>query len=365
MPTARLKIPPVARLVEAVAGSWRQNPPGLEWEQSSLDSVLRPLIASGCGALVWRRICRNESLSASAAGASLHDLWRLNVLKVSEQQRQLSLLFARLAQAKIKGILLKGLSVANLYPDPRLRPVGDIDLYVGSEQFDDAKKVIAELADEGVPAPVDLEHEASNWTNLSFGEALGRSGRLNVGGATVRVLGAEDNLRFLCLHFLQHGGGRALWLCDVAAAVENRPAGFDWDLCLGTRPAVRNWVASVISLAGNLLGAKIDDTPIAQQEKLPNWFPKTVLSQWASKVSGNMDGPGTPVPSPLGPVTFIRALRRRWPDPISATVRVGGRLDNSPRLIYQLRWAFQRAAKFYFRRSPDFDPSSSAPPYIP
>jgi len=343
MPRRRRKVLCKTRLIEAVAGSWRQNPPALEWEQSSLDSVLRPLIASGCGTLIWRRICGNESLSFSVVGASLRDLWRLNVLKMAEQRRQLVLLFARLAQAKIQGILLKGLSVANLYPDPRLRPVGDIDLYVGSEQFDDAKKVIAELADEGVPAPVDLKHEASDWTSLSFGEALGRSGRLNVGGATVRVLGAEDNLRFLCLHFLQHGGGRALWLCDVAAAVENRPAGFDWDLCLGTRPAVRNWVTSVISLA--------DDTPIAQQErKLPNWLPRTVLSQWASKVTGNMDGPGSPVPSPLGPVTFIRALRRRWPDPISATVRVGGRLDNSPRLIYQLRWGFQRAVKFYLPR---------------
>ena len=351
MPAAQVKVLPKARLIEAVAGSWRQSPPALEWEHSSLDSVLRPLIASGCGSLVWRRICGNKSLSSSAAGASLRDLWRLNVLKVAEQRRQLASLFARLGQAKIQGILLKGLSVANLYPDPRLRPVGDIDLYVSSEQFDDAKKVIAELADKGVPAPVDLEHEANNWTSLSFGEVLERSGTLNVCGSTVRVLGAEDNLRFLCLHFLQHGGGRGLWLCDVAAAVENRPAGFDWDLCLGTGPAVRNWVASVISLTGNLLAAKIDDTPIAQEErKLPNWLPKAVLSQWAAKVSGNMDGPGTPVPSPLGPVAFIRALRRRWPDPISATVRVGGRLDNSPRLIYQLRWGFQRAVKFYLPR---------------
>ncbi|MGA8569626.1 MAG: hypothetical protein WB580_17675, partial [Candidatus Binataceae bacterium] len=78
--------------------------------------------------------------------------------------------------------------------------------------------------------------------------------------------------------------------------------------------------------------------------------PKTVLSQWASKISGNMDGPGASVPSPLGPVAFIRALRQRWPDPISATIRLGGRLGNSPRLIYQLGWGFQRAAKFYFPR---------------
>ena len=275
----------------------------------------------------------------------------MNALKVAAQRRQLALVLTRLAKAKIQAILLKGLSIANLYPDPRLRPVGDIDFYVSSEQFDDAKKVLAELYDERIFLPVDLEHEANSWTGISFGEILKRCGALDVCGSTVRVLGPEDNLRFLCLHFLQHGGGRALWLCDVAVAVENRPAGFDWNLCLGAQPAVRNWIASVISLAENLIGAQIADTPIARQaKKLPHWLPKTVLSQWGCRVSSNMDGPGVPVPSPLGPIAFISALRQRWPDPISATVRVGGRLNNSPRLIYQLRWGFQRAAKFYFPR---------------
>jgi len=137
----------------------------------------------------------------------------------------------------------------------------------GIRKLDGAKRVIAELVDEQMFVPVDLEHEANSWTSFSFGEVLKRCGTLDVCGSTVRVLGPEDNLRFLCLHFLQHGGGRALWLCDVAAAVENSPSGFDWNLCLGTQPAVRNWVASVISLAKELIGAKIDDTPIARQKK--------------------------------------------------------------------------------------------------
>ncbi len=255
------------KLAEAIAGSWRQHPPVLEWDEASLDAVARPLMASGCAALVWHRIRNNKNLRSSATGASLRDLWRMNVLKMTEQRRQLALVLTRLAKADVQAILLKGLSVANLYPDPRLRPVGDIDLYVSSEQLDGAKRVIAELVDEQMFVPVDLEHEANSWTSFSFGEVLKRCGTLDVCGSTVRVLGPENNLRFLCLHFLQHRGGRALWLCDVAAAVENSPSGFDWNLCLGTQPAVRNWVASVISLAKELIGAKIDDTPIARQKK--------------------------------------------------------------------------------------------------
>ena len=340
-----------SKLAYAIAGSWRPAPPVFAWDQASLDSVRTPLIASGCAFLVWRRIRDDRNLNSSSTTAFLRDLWRMNALKVAAQRQQLALVLARLAKAKIQGILLKGLSVASLYPDPRLRPLGDIDLYVSSEQFNGAKKVIAELYDEGIIAPVDLEHEANSWTSISFDELLKRCGTLDVCGSTAYVLRPEDNLRFLCLHFLQHGGRRALWLCDVAVAIENRPTGFDWNLCLGTQPAVRNWVASVISLAGNLIGANIADTPIAREiKKLPHWLPKTVLSQWGCRLSSNMDGPGVPVPSPLGPFAFISALRQRWPDPVSATVRVGGRLNNSPRLIYQLRWGVQRAVKFYFPR---------------
>ena len=217
-------------VAEAIRGSWRQTPPVLEWGEATLGSVIKPLIASGCAFLVWHRIRNDKSLISSANGASLHNLWRMNVLKVAEQRRQLALVLTRLAKVKIQAILLKGLSAANLYPDPRWRPVGDIDFYISSEQIDDAKRVIAELYDEQILMPIDLKHEASIWTSLSFSEVLKRCGSLDVCGSSVRVLGPEDNLRFLCLHFLQHGGGRALWLCDVAAAVENRPAGFDWDL---------------------------------------------------------------------------------------------------------------------------------------
>jgi hypothetical protein len=50
---------------------------------------------------------------------------------------------------------------------------------------------------------------------------------VELNGAKIRILGAEDHLRLLCLHLLKHGAWRPLWLCDVAAALESRPSSFD------------------------------------------------------------------------------------------------------------------------------------------
>ncbi len=51
-----------------------------------------------------------------------------------------------------------------------------------------------------------------------------RSQLVNLDGVDVRVPGLEDHLGILCLHLLHHGAFRPLWLCDIAAALETRPA---------------------------------------------------------------------------------------------------------------------------------------------
>src|SRR5205823_7319953 len=101
-------------------------------------------------------------------------------------------------------------------------------------------------------------------------ELYDRSQLVPLGGAEVRVLGPEDHLRFLCLHLLGHGAWRPLWLCDIAVALEARPPDFDWDHCLGGDPRRSDWVACSLGVAHQLLGARVDDTPIAERaQRLP------------------------------------------------------------------------------------------------
>ena len=46
------------------------------------------------------------------------------------------------------------------------------------------------------------------------------------------------------------------------------------------------------------------------------------------------------------PVQLLRALRLRWPNPIEATVRVGGPFNELPRLPFQLWESVRRTAYF-------------------
>lgn len=155
--------------------------------------------------------------------------------------------------------------------------------------------------------------------NLSASELLARSGALRVGGIEVRVLGLEDQLRILCTHALRHSAWRPLWLCDIAAGVESRPADFDWDRCLGQETQVSDWVACAIGLAHQLLGAEVESTPIERRAKhLPGWLVPRVLKNWS-----------TPYPELYPPLSYtrpfatyfsdpkglLRTLRMRWPNP--------------------------------------------------
>jgi hypothetical protein len=60
-----------------------------------------------------------------------------------------------------------------------------------------------------------------------------------------------------------------------------------------------------------------------------------VLSQW-SKKEHYMDSVPSMAYSLRHPGHLLKALRLRWPNPIQATVRVGGPFNELPRLPFQL-----------------------------
>lgn len=66
--------------------------------------------------------------------------------------------FNWLKQHGIRPVLFKGQGLASLYPNPLLRQCGDIDIYIGTENYEKAKQVIQEL----VKVPADLEEAMEN-----------------------------------------------------------------------------------------------------------------------------------------------------------------------------------------------------------
>ncbi len=338
------------QIARMLSGAWRVAPPVLDFDRNLLDGVRPQLLASGTAGLVWRKIRGDQSMTDSPVADVFRDWYRSNALNSARQQQAIAAIFSRLTENKINPIIVKGWSVARLYPELAARPVGDIDLYVAPEDRAKAEQIVRKLPD--FPYHVDFEHLALALSKDTVASVFERSEIRELHGTPVRVLGAEDNLRLLAVHFLQHGGWRPLWLCDVAVALENRPPQFDWKRCLGDDQIRINWVESVLVLAHLLLGARIDDTPAADWiAEFPQWPRESILEKWG-RLSIETVGQGyfPPVGSMLKPGNFIRAIRHRWDDSIRATVEAGGRFDNSSRLPMKIRWGLKRAAQFYFPR---------------
>mgnify|MGYP003694491507 CR=1 FL=1 len=60
----------------------------------------------------------------------LHQAFRLLTLQAAIHETRIRRVFAELRSADIEPILIKGWAVARAYPQPGLRPYGDIDLIV-------------------------------------------------------------------------------------------------------------------------------------------------------------------------------------------------------------------------------------------
>jgi hypothetical protein len=134
-------------------------------------------------------------------------------------------------------------------------------------------------------------------------------------------------------------------LCDIAVLLETRTDDFDWDRCLAGSGRHAQWIACVIGLAHQLLGANIERTPMTDRAKnLPRWMVPAVLKEW-----------GIPYlfPGQVGvylrnPIRMWRGLLselpRHWPNPIEATASIGGPFNDAPRFPFQLGHVVSRTA---------------------
>jgi hypothetical protein len=304
------------------------------------------------GALAWWKI-RNTDLKTSAPGLELQEAYRFHAIRTLVREHAIKKVLNVLYSEGVEPILVKGWAVARLYPQPGLRPYGDIDLVVRPEQYSFAADVISSAiaaAEIGKEHYIDLHCGFEDLDDHSYDELYCRSTIANLDDVYVRVLSSEDQLRVLCIHLLHHAAFRPLWLCDVAALAERCKSDFDWDKCLGENRRRADWVACTIVLAHELLGAEISDTPVANRVlRLPTWLVPNVLKQWETPYSMSQR-PVThraPMSTYLrNPRGLLKDLQLRWPNPIEATIYVGGPFNELPRWPFQVGECIGRTAKF-------------------
>ncbi len=335
-------------LATLLAGSWRLAPPLLDCSAARLEEAAPLLIRSGAASLCWRRVRDSESRALPAA-AALQQAYRHNILLTAIREQKIERAVAALRAAGVEPMLVKGWAAARLYPERGLRPYADIDLCVRAEQFEAAWAALWE-AMSYERAEVDLHSGFARFGGGSVEEVYARSQLARLGLTDVRVPCAEDHLRVLSVHMLREGAWRALWLCDVAAAVEAAGEDFDWDRCLTRDRRLAGWVNCAMRAAHELLGADIRHTPAARVKKrLPRWLVPTILKEWGSRLPSMPERHRAPMAYLRSPAGIWKGLRHRWPNTIEATVGVRAPFNDWPRLPFQLGNCVARTVKFAAR----------------
>lgn len=323
----------------ALAGAWRASPPPLALSRTALATVTPLLLQTGGAGVGWWRV-RSSPLRTSRPASQLRQVYRMQSALAVLHEEQVKEAVTLLRAAGVEPLLAKGWAVGRLYPEAGLRPYGDIDLCVRPEDRQAAETVLWRPGARGYP--VDVHTAFAGLEDRTSDNLFARSRLERLGEVEVRTLGPEDHLRFLCVHMLGHGACRPLWLCDIAAALEARPADFDWECCLGGDARRSEWVACALDLAHELLGARLDGTPLDDRaSRLPRWLVPAVLRGWGQGYKQR-----DPIVNYLRhPAGLLGALRGCWPNPILATVEVGGPFNDLPRLPFQIAQCVSRGAQ--------------------
>jgi hypothetical protein len=335
----------VARVLE---GAWRREPSSLNLSPHELGGIASLLVGSGAGALAWNRVSRVPGLRDKPEAAILQDAYRTFIVEEMKYAASLRFLVELFAEAGLEPLFFKGTVVARHYSETHLRPSGDIDICAPPGRYDESRELLRRFSNSLASSPgvglsqetgqfavncgpgericeVDLHSSLDRFGLPSLEAVFARSEVIKLGETSIRVPAAEDHLRLVAIHFLSHGAWRPVWLCDIAAMLEDLPQEFDWGRCLGDEPRLARWISSVIELAHRLLGACADRVPSSSRiQRLPKWFTRTVLNEWQTPVAARYRGAS---------LTFALSHPQRWLDPRKLLVDI------------KTRWASRRRSK--------------------
>lgn len=198
-------------------------------------------VAQGVGALVFPK--RLEKGIDPANSIEMKAICMQNMQKQVRLRHTLSVAWTALEEAGIEAILMKGAGLAALYPEPHMRQWGDIDLFVGTEQYHPAcaamRKAFPQalhfdeesdyykhynLIADGVAIEVHritvaLQHpiDAMRYAKIeAYGTAKGEW--FMVDGLKVKIFEPTFNALFVFLHSWEHmmtNGANVRQLCDI------------------------------------------------------------------------------------------------------------------------------------------------------
>jgi hypothetical protein len=211
---------------------------------------------------------KRRSFSVSVPPAILNDLRDDYYMAHGQRMlrdRELSRIVAALEDTGISVLLFKGVALAyTVYPDPALRTMGDIDIFIREAQVELAQQVLERLGYECQPEiPQRFNPFNTRFTGeMSFQRTVGcvstmvdlhwvlftiefvrqttaidlealwaRAVPIRIEGAAAFGFALEDQLMHVCLHLCMHGFTHLRGYVDILQIVDTGQV--DWDVFIG------------------------------------------------------------------------------------------------------------------------------------
>jgi hypothetical protein len=197
---------------------------------------------------------------------------QMKMICLQNMQQQVKLQYilnqawSALTDAGIRPVLMKGAGLAALYPQAQLRTWGDIDLFVGIDQYHPACAVMRDTFPKALKFDEELDHykhynliadgisievhrvsvgfqhpiDAKRYTKMEA-EGMGNAESLMVNGIEVRVPNPTFNALFVMLHCWEHAttqGANIRQFCDLALLLHHYAASID-------RKKLHRWLKSL------------------------------------------------------------------------------------------------------------------------
>ena len=269
---------------------------GLDWEyvvETSIRHAVAPLLEHGLGEVSR---ATGIDLERHVPGSARRDLRRLAEASGRRNRHIFETLrgiTAALAAAGAEPVGLKDVQLAvDVYPDPALRPMGDVDLLVRHDDWDAAADALQTLGFDPLPnadvpymrryASAQHFRRASDdlWIDLQWNVMQREWDRYGDGSFTydgaqmwrdavqisgidfaLRAPALEDMLFHLCLHLEGHRYGELILFCDVAELLRRRGDELDWNrvLDVSRRYDAGPSVAYVLFVTRQLLAAPVPE----------------------------------------------------------------------------------------------------------
>ena len=315
-----------------------------------LDDLAPLLHRLGAAPLAWARLKATPHAPHPAA-TGLQQAYRMATLAAALRRGQVAHVFEVFRAHGVEPILLKGWAAARLYGEEGLRPYADVDLCIRPDQAAEGRRAQGAVTED---CSIDLHLGLRHLDDRPLADVYERSQQVALEGGRVRILGAEDHLRFLALHMLGHGAWRPVWLVDIAVALERRPASFDWARFESGAPRRTQWAATALRLAHLLLAADVEGVPaLLVRRPTPGWAVATILDAWGFDGKRVPQGARLPLAQVRDIGSLVTGLWARWPDPLEATVGVGAPINAFPRWPVQLAECAARVTRFLRAPAPD------------